>query len=190
MVLTCEKPRQSKMIMRKDQIMNRLLLAVILLLSIIQPALADEKSHRKLAEELLTLMDAQKNSEQMLHNLRQMQMTQLQKMNIPPEASDIVKSMQTQLMDLMAKEMSWDSMKEDYISVYVDTFTEGELRGIMGFYKSPAGKAFLKKTPEMMKRTLDVSQKRMEKIMPKIQEMTKKMMEELKARRADKPKEP
>jgi hypothetical protein len=155
-----------------------------------QPALADEKSHRKLAEELLTLMDVQNKMDQMVNTIKQMQMAQLQRMNIPPEASEMAKSFQSQMMDLMAKEMNWDNVKQDYISVYVDTFTEQELKGIIGFYKSPAGKAFVKKSPEMMKRSMDISQKRMERITPKIQEMTKKMMEELKARHADKPKEP
>lgn len=56
--------------------------------------------------------------------------------------------------------MNWDNVKQDYISVYVDTFTEQELKGIIGFYKSPAGKAFVKKSPEMMKRSMDISQKR------------------------------
>lgn len=140
--------------------MYNLLLAVIISLSLMQPALADEKSHRKLAEELLTLMDVQNKMDQMVNTIKQMQMAQLQRMNIPPEASEMAKSFQSQMMDLMAKEMNWDNVKQDYISVYVDTFTEQELKGIIGFYKSPAGKAFVKKSPEMMKRSMDISQKR------------------------------
>lgn len=164
-------------------------LLVILSITLIQSVRADEASHRKLAEELLTLMDVPRNMEQMVESFKKMQMTQLKNVDIPQEALDQVKSMQNKMMDLMAQEMSWDKLKQDYVSVYADTLTEQELRGIIRFYKSSVGQRFLKKTPEMMKRVMELSQKQMAKVMPKVQELMKTMMEELKTIEKDKPQE-
>ena len=59
----------------------------------------------------------------------------------------------------------------DKIKVYADTFTEEELKGLISFYKSPVGQKFIEKTPELMKRSMELSQKRMQ---PFIQNMVKK----------------
>ena len=42
---------------------------------------------------------------------------------------------------------------------------------------TPAGQAFIAKQPEVMKRSMEMSQKMMAQIMPKIQAITKEMIE-------------
>jgi hypothetical protein len=91
--------------------------------------------------------------------------------NMPANASGQTDKM----LDMMAQELSWDKMKEDYITLYADTFTEEELKGVIAFYKSPAGQAFLKKQPELMKRSMEMSQKLMLQVMPKIHAMIKEL---------------
>jgi hypothetical protein len=158
-------------------------------MTFIRSARADETSHRKLAEELLTRMDVHKNVERMFESVKKAQMAQFKKMNVPQEASDKIQSMQNEMMDLMAQEMSWDKVKQDYISVFADKFAEEELKEIIGFYKSPVGQKFIKDSPELMKKLMEISQRQMGKIMPKIQAIRKAMAEELKATQKDKPQE-
>jgi len=78
-------------------------------------------------------------------------------------------------MDMLAQEFSWDKLKEDYITLYAETFTEDEMKGAIAFYKSPAGQAFITKQPEVVRRSMELSQKMMMQIMPKIQAMTKEL---------------
>lgn len=160
--------------------------AIIFLIVMTQSTYADEISHRKLAEELFALTNASKNVEDTLSMVREMQINQLNKMNIPAEASEQIKSMQMRITDLIADELKWEKLKEDYLTVYADTFTEEEIQGILKFYKSPVGNVFLKKTPDLTKRLMAVTQKQVEKLMPKIQDLIKKMMEDLKAARKEK----
>lgn len=159
--------------------MNKLLLVAVVSLFLIQCGRADENAHRKLAEELLGLMDVAKNTEQVMESIKQMQMAQLKSMDISPAASEKVRSMQSEMSDLMAKELTWANLKEDYVSMYAETFTAEELEGIIDFYKSPAGQAFIQKTPEMMNKSMAIVQKQMERIGPKIQEMTQKLTGEI-----------
>jgi hypothetical protein len=46
-----------------------------------------------------------------------------------------------------------------------------ELDGILQFYRSPAGKAMLAKTPELAEKWMAISKKCMEELAPKIQEL-------------------
>lgn len=164
--------------------MNRLyLLAPIVLAFIIlmKPAEADDRTHKKLAEELLTLMDMQKNIERSFEAVMQIQINRFNNTLLPKNRSDELRPMRDKMMNLIANELSWDRLKGSYISVYADTFTEEELEGIIKFYRSPAGQVFVEKTPELMKRSMQISQKKMMDIMPRIQEITNKLIEEQKA---------
>lgn len=153
-------------------------LVIVLSLILVQGAWTGEDTHRELAEKLLLLMDAQKNIEQSFEMVKQMQMTQLKRMKLPGGATDKAQAVQQKIMDFLAKEMSWDKLKDDYISIYAETFTEEELKGLIEFYKSPVGQKFIQKTPELMKRSMEITQKQMADIMPKIREIMKEPLEE------------
>jgi hypothetical protein len=110
--------------------------------------------------------------------MKQMIPAQMEKMkqvtgdtNMPADVSGQMDKM----MDMMAEEMSWNKMKADYITLYAETFTEQELKDTVAFYKSPTGQAFIRKQPELMKRSMEISQKVMIKIMPKIRAMTEEL---------------
>ena len=102
-----------------------------------------------------------------------MQIAQLQEMKLAGERAEKAQVRTKQLMDLIAKEMSWDNLKDDYISIYAETFTEEELKGIIKFYKTPIGQKFVKETPELMKRSMEISRKQMKELMPKIKSIIK-----------------
>src|ERR1035437_650897 len=70
-----------------------------------------------------------------------------------------VSSQTNRMMEMMAQELSWNKMKDDYIALYAETFTEDEMKGMIAFYKSPAGQAFTKKHPELSKRSMELSRK-------------------------------
>jgi hypothetical protein len=143
---------------------------------------ADDTTHRVLAEELLEVMETQKNIEYIektLEIMTQRQLASLQKMEFVGEEFEKFQSLTKQIMDMIAKEMSWDNMKDDYITIYADTFTEEELKGIIEFYKSPVGRKFTKKTPELLRRSMELSQKKMEELTPKIKSMLEEMIKEL-----------
>lgn len=147
---------------------------------------AEDAPKRALAEQLLGAMEMQKTIEKTFEMVKQMIPAQMKQMGVSDEASsDKAKDAMKKTMDLVMKEMSWDKLKGDYISIYADTFTEKELKGAIKFYKSPIGCKFIEKQPELMKRSMQISQKQMAKLMPKIQQLTKDMMEQETAQPTD-----
>jgi len=97
-----------------------------------------ERAHRVLAEQLLDLMQVR----QSVCDMIQMCIRQ-----------------QTYSIQVSTNELSWDKMKEDYIAVYANTFTDDELKNCIAFYRSSAGQALIAKQPEVTKQFSAVNQK-------------------------------
>jgi hypothetical protein len=143
---------------------------------------AQDQSRRALAEELLNVVQVKETTEKAFTMIQQVVDSQLEKMK--SEAGPGAKSAEAstridKIMGLVKQEFSWEKMKDEYINLYAETFTDAELKDIITFYKTPAGQAFIKKQPDLMKRSMEVTQKRMAEIMPKIQAMTKELEESI-----------
>jgi hypothetical protein len=79
--------------------------------------------------------------------------------------------MQQKLMKMVADRMSWEKTKPAFVRIYVETFTETDIDGIVTFYKSPAGQAMLDKMPQLIQKSMAVGQQLMGDLMPEIQRM-------------------
>jgi len=98
----------------------------------------------------------------------------------------IMDKQQAKMIAIMKDELSWAKIKDGFVQVYRDTFSQEEIDGIIAFYKSPAGQAFIDKQPALMKNTMTLMQQRMGPIMQKIQQMSAETAKELKAAKAQK----
>lgn len=145
------------------------LLAVLL----VPAARADDAKTTAMADELVNLAELEKNYEQSFTMVKQTLAKQMGATLGTASAGE--KSGATQnadaIFDMIAKQLDWASVRKDYVALYASTFTEGELQGIIDFYKSEAGQAFVKKQPELMKKSMDLTQSKMAEIMPKIQQL-------------------
>jgi len=141
---------------------------------------AQESSRRALAEELLNVMNVKvsiENSFAMIKRMIPAQMEQMRQSTGQTNLPANVGSGQEKIMDMVSQELNWDNLKDSYVTIYAESFTAKELQGAIAFYKSPEGQAFITKQPELMKRSMELTQKLMAKVMPKIQAMTKEMIE-------------
>lgn len=141
---------------------------------------AQENTRSAKAEELLNLMNMPENTEKSFAMFKKMMPAQMEKMRQATGQTNHPANVSAQtdkIMDVITSELSWQKMKADYIALYADTFTDEELEAIIAFYKSPAGQALVKKQPELMKRSMELSQKTMLQVMPRIQAMAREMAE-------------
>jgi hypothetical protein len=106
------------------------------------------------------------------------------------EEQAIMDKQQTKMIGIMKDELSWDKMKDLYVQVYRETFTQEEIDGLIAFYKTPTGQAFVNKQPELMKRTMTIMQQRMAPMMQKIQKMSEETVSELQKVKAETPPAP
>jgi hypothetical protein len=152
------KKRIDPIISHQGENMKKTIAVIMIGFSIlIGSAQAQEETKLKLADKLLIVMEMQKTIEQSFGAATQMMPNQA---NMPPEAQEV--------MNMIIKELSWENIKADYIELYAEVFTEDELKGLINFYESPIGKAYIKKQPELTQKSMMLSQKMMMKVMPKL----------------------
>ena len=140
--------------------------------------LAQEDARPALAEELLIAMDMPVSIEKSFAMMKQMipaQMEKMQQATGHTNASPNMANHMDKMMDLMADVLSWDKIKDDYVALYAGTFSAEELKDLIAFYKSPAGQAFTRKQPELTMKTMEMTQKLMMQVMPKIQALSKEL---------------
>jgi hypothetical protein len=116
--------------------------ACLLSMAVVLPhavCLADNASHRRAAETLLTVIEAeqdmQKDAELILENLLRQN----------PEFAPRNAAVKTFVM----KYVNWPSLKEDVITLYVQAFTEDELKQLTKFYRTPLGQKVADKMPQL-----------------------------------------
>ena len=55
----------------------------------------------------------------------------------------IFKKYSDKISDVLEKSLSWQVIKDDCVSIYMQTYTETELKGMLTFYKSPIGQSVM-----------------------------------------------
>lgn len=80
----------------------------------------------------------------------------------------------------MRRELSWDSMLDTQMAIYRDSFDQSEVDGLIEFYKSPVGQSFVLKMPAVTQRAMLAAQTQMQRIAPKLQEVTQQILEDAK----------
>lgn len=115
-------------------------------------------SQRKATEELLAAMQAEQNMASGIDQMLKMQLAQ------NPQLSAVEPEMRA----FFAKYMSWPSLKEDMIQLYVREFTEKEMRSMTTFYRSPAGQKFIVKQPELVRAGAELGQRRVQEHLPEL----------------------
>lgn len=84
---------------------------------------------------------------------------------------------------MLREEMNWEMLKEPMIDLYMAHYTEQELQDMLAFYQSETGQSVVKKMPEVMAASMQVTQQLMQDVYPKIMQMSKAYAEELKKQR-------
>jgi hypothetical protein len=132
-------------------------------------ALADEVSKNAKIKEIMQLTHSDRMLTQVFDQIKSTLKTQLNKMDGPAEVRQAQDEVQQKMMALIADRLSWDKVKPAFIKIYAETFTEGEIEGMLAFYKSSAGEAMLEKMPELIQKSMVISQQLMGDVMPEIQ---------------------
>ena len=145
-----------------------LIIAVSLSVFVTQNVFAENPERNKLAEQLLVEMNVEKTIEPIKEIMRKSTDAQIDMLQVPDGRREELKKLKQISHDLILEEFSWENVKDDFEKLYAETFTEEELKGLLSFYRSPAGKAYVKKAPELGEKTILISQNIAQRIMPKL----------------------
>ncbi|MFT4195370.1 DUF2059 domain-containing protein [Ottowia sp.] len=82
---------------------------------------------------------------------------------------------------VVREEMGWERMKPQMLAIYREVFTQEEVEGQIAFYRSPAGQAVIDKMPQVMQKTMAMSQQQARDLVPRLQAAMKEALAEAKA---------
>lgn len=135
-------------------------------------ARAQESSKTAKIEELLKLTGAEAMSQQIYGQIHAMTTKQLNAAAGSEEAKAATRQTMDKLMAQLQERMSWAKMEPEYVRLYDEVYSDEEITGILVFYKSAAGQAFVKKMPILMTKSMELAQRQVSDLMPEIQRIT------------------
>ncbi len=139
----------------------------LLLLALTQCLDANPESNRDLAEELLDAMRFEDVIMKTVRQIVQIQLIQLEAAGAANAQTD-KDELKAKIDSIVDRELVWQNIKDDYIEIYSQKFTDKELKGLISFHKSTLGQKYLDSMPELMIESLRVSEKRVSGIIEKV----------------------
>jgi hypothetical protein len=148
------------------------------------PAIAANAPTDESIQELLTLTNAHQlldqvkvqMDSQMASAMRDAQQGQA----LTPERQAILDRMQTKMAAVISQALNWDALQPIYVNTYKASLTQDELDGIISFYQSPAGHAYIKKMPLIMQNVMAEMQGLIKSMQQQLLEIRKETTQELK----------
>ena len=125
-----------------------------LLVGLAVPAGAQEvsASHRQAALDLMEQTDVEGTMQTSIDEMLGQQI----------KASPEIAPFEDVLRDFMAEHLSFDAVRDDLVELYVEAFTEDELREIIAFNETPVGQKAIRMTPMIMVEAMRIGQQAVE----------------------------
>ena len=157
------------------------LLASLIFASLAHCAPASQES----IDRLLVDAKVEKMLDTMLVNIDQVMRRSMEAATLgrplSPDQRRVVDATAARFVQVMRDEMTWDKLRPLYVQIYQESFTQEEIDGLIAFYESPAGVAFIEKMPVVMQKSMSIMQSRMAPMLEKMKAAMKETIPETKA---------
>jgi hypothetical protein len=137
--------------------------------AVAEPKAEDTKT--RLAIELMQAAHFDRNMQLMKEQIPAMMEKQFDSLAGCDAVQPVMKEFSGAVADKVSEILDSEDLKIDIAAVYAETFSEDELRGVIAFYESPLGKKLLDRMPELMQKSMQISQDRMKPIMSDMQKL-------------------
>ena len=168
---------------REYRMSYRLTAVASLLLFVLPRAHADDMSKRAKVEELFTATKVEATMGQMVGQMstamKATMQEQTSKLHLTAEQQGYADAFAVKVDGIMKSSLSMETLKPLFLKIYMDTYTEEELDGILAFYRSPAGQAFLAKTPVLTQRSIQLMQQQIGLVQPQLEEAQRELMQQM-----------
>ena len=126
----------------------------------------------KLALELMDVTHMDAMMKNMQEQMRGMFQNQFASSASCEAAKPIVEEFSSKLSDKVFSSLGSDDFKVDVAAVYVDVFTAPELQEMIDFYHTPLGQKMLARMPELMQKSMLISQTRIKTLQPELEALS------------------
>ena len=118
-------------------------------------------THRKATQKLFDTMEMDALLSGSIETMLKMQISQ----------NPALKPFESTMRAFFSKYMSGESLREPFVAIYMETFTEKEIHEINAFYSTPTGRKTLKQTPALMAKAARIGEQRVQQNLPELELM-------------------
>ncbi|MDD5698199.1 MAG: DUF2059 domain-containing protein [Victivallaceae bacterium] len=136
----------------------------------------DAVLREKLAGQLLDNLNIRKQITESFATVKDLQRQVIAKTLETAKPGQELTDFRNKALAVAEQELDWRQVQEALVKIYAQAYSVAELEKLNGFFLSPAGKAFLAKTPALQRQLILIIQKRMKATSRKIREMTREFM--------------
>jgi hypothetical protein len=144
--------------MKTGQLITLLLAASLMLPGL---AVADEKGHVEQVEILFKLTRMKEKIDESVESVAQLQLRQ----------NPAMAAKSDELMDFLERHIGWNAVKADLYEMYMQTFTEDELKTINDFYITPTGQKVIVIVPQLVQERNRLSMQRLQENVGELQKI-------------------
>jgi len=131
----------------------RLHLFLILPLVVCSVSLADEATHREAAVRVLEITKADAAMKSGFQAMIDPVLASMRQRGMPEAAAQEVKEAFSQWF---TEEIKWEDIKPKMVEIYVQQFSEAELKELQAFYQTPTGQKAIEKLPIVMQQGANI----------------------------------
>jgi len=144
--------------MKTGQLITLLLAASLMLPGL---AVAAEKVHVEQVEILFKLTRMKEKIDESVESVAQLQLRQ----------NPAMAAKSDELMDFLERHIGWNAVKADLYEMYMQTFTEDELKTINDFYITPTGQKVIVIVPQLVQERNRLSMQRLQENVGELQKI-------------------
>ncbi len=161
-------------------------LIIAVLSSFIAFAQADDQSKHKAIDKLMQITNVESTIDGLYEQMEAMMQSMGDQMGVGPAEQPILDEYHSSMRMIMQTEMSWEQMKQPMTALYAKHFSEEEINDMIAFYQSETGRKTIEKMPVVMQESMAISQQLVQNALPKIQQVTEQMQNDLAKVRGEK----
>ena len=141
---------------------TKYLLGVLFATSLVLPGLsvADDQSHLEQVEILFKLTRMEQKINDSVDSVAQLQLRQNPNLDV---------AKRQQLMAFLERYIGWNAVRADLYEMYMQTFTEDELKTINDFYITPLGQKVIVIVPQLVQERNRLSMQRLQQNIGELQ---------------------
>jgi hypothetical protein len=113
--------------------------------------------------------------------MTQMMQQATQGQKITPQIQKDIEKRQSQMTADLKELLDWNKLEPMYTRIYQKSFTQQEVDGIIGFYKTTAGQAVINKMPVVLQNTLSEMQQMMDPMIQRMRQDQQAIVAEIQA---------
>lgn len=133
-----------------------------------QVVMGGETERRQLAEEIMNAQGLPEQIAEVQTRFTQAASGEVEGLELGEEHKKLAQKERKAVLEELARELDWTSIKDGIVDIYASEYTEKELLEIRDFLVSPAGKKYREKIPLIKDRINGLAREKMLTALPEI----------------------